>query len=293
MKAAGATLLAAVLVFCSNAGAEETLSTLDGNVVKYLKVLKKEPHSVTVETDSGITKVPYEKLSHASRKFFGMTESGFKEHKEKLMEEEITRELNAPESTELPDGSVQDASVPAASQANSPKGEKVPPVRLASVEKVKNYWIRVFPQPRSLDADYHNRRAAYVAFVERIRAGRYDALAKKAMLEWNISEFERVGDVEAANRCRGDLRGAVSEISAEKNRQLENDRIGAARMQAHAETEKARAIDRQASAIREKARASDRLASEIRSNTSALEEEAQYSKQLNESLNRIEFRWTH
>ena len=268
------------------ARAEGTITLADGNSVPYTKVLKREPHAITVETASGITKISYEKLSQASRDSFGMTEKSAADHLAKLAAQE---QAQGEAIKNQPEAQPNDAGQVMPSEDGTQKLKRGPAPRLATIEKVKSYWIRAFPQPRSLDADYHNRRKSYVEFVESIRRGAYDHLAKKAMLEWNISEFERVGDLETASRLRADLKQAETEIANVNKMALERQRIEANKMLAAAEASKADAIKRQAAATRAQAAAADRQADELRRNTDARNREADYTRELNSTLQRMAY----
>jgi len=104
--------------------------------------------------------------------------------------------------------------------------------RIINEQQVKNYWLNTFPQPKTMDRDYHQQKRNYAQLLANIRAGRYDHEAKVKALEWNIAEYQRVRDFDMANESRKTLqmllqqeeerkRTAAAQASSEALRRME------------------------------------------------------------------------
>ncbi len=79
---------------------------------------------------------------------------------------------------------------------------------IASAQDVKDFWIRSSARniPRSKMAhDYANRKRDHGQLVDAISSGYFDNEAQRQALEWNISEYQRVGDLERAQSSQQQL----------------------------------------------------------------------------------------
>ena len=110
---------------------------------------------------------------------------------------------------------------------------KNPTPKIITEQHVKNYWLNKFPQPRTLDGDYHQKKKSYAQLVANIRAGVYDHEAKVKALDWNIEEYQRAKDFNMADQSRKTLqllmqqeeerkRTAAAEAAADSQRRVES-----------------------------------------------------------------------
>lgn len=85
-------------------------------------------------------------------------------------------------------------------------------------QDIKTHWLRVFPKPRRMARDYHQKKKEYQKLITNINAGEYDYDAKVKAMEWNIREYQRVNNFEMANQIRADLNLIKREEEARKAR---------------------------------------------------------------------------
>jgi phosphopantetheinyl transferase (holo-ACP synthase) len=87
--------------------------------------------------------------------------------------------------------------------AQTPPKNKEP--RIITEQQIKNYWLNTFPQPKSLDRDYYQKKKDYTKLVANIKAGKYDHEAKVKALEWNMEQYTNARDFEMAEQTRRSL----------------------------------------------------------------------------------------
>ncbi len=90
-----------------------------------------------------------------------------------------------------------------------------------TIEQVKAHWIKFFPEPSVLERNGREKKQAHARLIAVIKLGRYDNEAEEKALVWNISEYERCENIEAANRLREDLKAARLKLVEESKLALQ------------------------------------------------------------------------
>ena len=87
--------------------------------------------------------------------------------------------------------------------------------RILTAENIKNYWRNTFPQPRSLDRDYHPKKREYNALLANIQSGALGDEAERVALRNNIAVYQGAGDTANAELTRQALADLEEKIAAE------------------------------------------------------------------------------
>jgi hypothetical protein len=174
-----------------------------GEKLTYTKILKIEADGLRLIVPDGVKKLSFEDMSDVSRAKYGLTEGGAEVFRAK--QEEKMKQAEAESEQEEKE----------AAQANEEKLAKLAKTpKIVTLEQVKASWIQRLPKPRSLEQGYRTKIEAYNAVISGINTGQYDLIGAEVALNWNISEYERTGQVDLAERARNDL-VAVRQKAAE------------------------------------------------------------------------------
>ena len=115
-------------------------------------------------------------------------------------------------------------------------------LQILDINQVKNYWVNMTPEPREPNLLNRDRASLMVAyprqvgerhrFIQAIRAGTHDRLARLVMLRHNIQTYLLKGNDEMVAKLRAELAELEAEIAAEeevaaaaRREQEEADRI--------------------------------------------------------------------
>ena len=176
-----------------------------GEKLAFTKILKIDPDGLRLLVPDGVKKLAFSDMTDEARTKYGLTEKKADEYKQNHEE------------------AIKQAAMEAASdhkeqeQANKDYAEKKANTPfIINAEQMKKSWILKLQKPASLDSDYRQRLETYNTTVAMIGAGKYDSLAQERTLEWNISEYERTGNPDLADRLRPDLVKVRKKISEEK-----------------------------------------------------------------------------
>ena len=177
----------AVLNSLTSIACSEDLILANGKVYKDFQVTKVEPDGIRIMHASGMAKIVHEDLPKEIKDKYGFDENKAEKYRmsvedaAKKSKEEYTKRLQEMQRK----------------QALAEEKVKNTP-RLTHAESVKGAWLRALPRPVGLDPHYSKkmRFCNYMSGV--IQRGELDLEAQSTALQWNISEYRRVGQEEKA-----------------------------------------------------------------------------------------------
>jgi len=179
---------------------QEAQSTpnLDGKAVpkmdrfKSVTIRKVEPDGLSIIHESGVAKIPIEKLTDEEQAKYGITMEGAAEYREQVAANAAAGRARQQEAAR---------NQPQAPRASAP----APAAKFITADQVKIMWVKKLPQPRSLDTNYHQIMKSYKEFVAEITAGKRDLDAQETAATYNKSIAVSSGNAELANTFEAEL----------------------------------------------------------------------------------------
>lgn len=205
-------ILCAIAISFVNADEKMDIKTLTGKTYTGAKITRADPDALTIMHSGGMARVPFTDLPEEIRKKFGYDPEKAAVFKNQSAQQQMALRKRAAQ--------IQQERQSAAQQKAHATEEKMKTdatkPRILSVAHVKNYWINTFPQPKSLDSDFHQKKKAYAQLIADIRSGSLDNAAESKALELNLNEYLRVGDTIRADQTRKSIIALEEKVHKEQ-----------------------------------------------------------------------------
>lgn len=173
-----------IILFCALNGVvrSEDLILATGKVYKDFQVMKVEPDGLRIMHSSGMAKILHEELPKEIKEKYSFDAEKAEQYR--LSVEAATKQTKQEYAQRVQEMQRKKA-LAEEKVRNTP--------RLTQAESVKGAWLRALPRPTGLDPLYSKklRFCNYMSGV--IQRGDLDLEAQSTALQWNISEYRRVG----------------------------------------------------------------------------------------------------
>jgi len=190
------------------------ITLLNGKILKNARVSRVDPDGLRIVHDDGLTKVPMEDLPPALKEKYSFDSQKADQFREK--QQQAMKQAAAEEKQRLDEEKADKERKADLTRKEQEKARNTP--RLTTAEGIKG-WLRSLPQPEGL-TDHQN--TAKVKFAESmskmINSGQLDLEAEKTALQWNQSEYQRVGQNENANALNSQIAAVQTSIDKREER---------------------------------------------------------------------------
>jgi hypothetical protein len=229
------TIVSVALALHISVALGDDLTLANGAVLRDFRITKAEPDGLRIVHSSGIAKVMFEDLPPSAREKYNFDPD---------KAEAFRGDVRAMQKQAAEDRKRKSALIQSKEEEALMKAKMTP--RLTKIQSVKDCWLRTLPYPRGLDANFTKKQRFCAYMTNLIRSGSLDLEAEQTMIQWNISEYQRVEQNDNANALASEL-ARVREAIQKRDELKQQAEIAA--MQAELQSAQIRSLDRLADAL--------------------------------------------
>lgn len=189
-----------------------TVKTVTGKTYENAKVSRVTPEGLVISHPGGIVTIPFTELPANVQEFYGYDPAAAEKSRMERQAAEANRQRMLAEREKEAARKAEEA------RAREEEEKKIAlsKPQIVTERHIKNYWLNTFPQPNSLDSDYHQKKEEYSKLINSINSGKMDNSALRCALKFNIAEYQRVGDLEKAASVQKDLEILEQKVAEER-----------------------------------------------------------------------------